>query len=260
VSRPPTAAIELHLGRRRFTLRTPAGLTQRAPGTEGAAATLQRLLESALAGAGPAPRGGWHAEVVLDDGLCWFDIVQGDFASRGAQAMQWIAEACAQEIFGNAVHTQTLRWQVQADGRHALLLAVESTWLGAVQDALRAQRIALHRMQPAFVVAWNRARGRVNGLENGLVAWLHDGQAVLVHLRGGSMVALAREALDATAAALELAARRLVARHGELLSAPVRRLLLTDEALQSPSVAPWELRRVSPDIAPGLIPAAGAAA
>jgi len=251
VSRRPTAAIELLLG--------SAGLEVRGPGPRSARldravtpdlppaelqAAVAEVLAAALGQAGAPPRGGWRAHVVLDDPLCWLDVVQGDFASQPERVLRTLMSASAEEILGEgAAAAQALRWQLQADGRHALLLAVPEALVRAVHEGLALHQATLVRMEPAFARAWNAAAATVE-LRDGVVAWLHGGQGIFVRMRRGSMSALGREAADGSAGTLNQSARRLLARHGDAVDERTRRVVLTESLLDERRLAPWRVHRV----------------
>lgn len=250
MSRRPTAVIELMLG--------AAGIEARGPGPrharhEGAVtaevppaplqSALAEVLASVLGQAGAPPRGGWQAHVVLDDALCWLDVVQGDFASQPERVVRTLMQASTEEIFGEAAAAQTLRWQVQADGRHALLLAVPEALVRAVHEALERHQATLVRMEPAFARAWNEAAAAVE-LRDGVVAWLRGGQGIFVHLRRGSMAALGREAADGQSTTLNQSAQRLLARHGGMVDERTPRVVLSDTPMDERRLAPWRVHRV----------------
>ncbi|MBL8326107.1 MAG: hypothetical protein JNJ89_14235 [Rubrivivax sp.] len=244
------ATVELMLGPGGVQLNGPGGRVM----TSGCAVTASSTaaeVEAVLAGllpavaehAGTPPRGGWPARVVLDDSLFWLDVVQGDFASQSERVLRALMQASAAEVFGDAVATQALRWQVQADGRHALLLAVPEVLVRSVEDALQRQHMVVERIEPAFVRAWNQAASHVE-LRDGVVAWLHAGQAILVRMRRGSMSALGREPQDDSPGALNQAMRRLLARHGDSVDEHTRRLVLAAVPVNPRSTPSWRVHRV----------------
>lgn len=256
MSRRPTAAIDLTLGAAGIEARGPGSRTarsDRAVTSDMPAAELQAALADVLAellagspgDAGAPPRGGWSTHVLLDDPLCWLDVVQGDFASQPERVVRALMQASAEEIFGEAAAAQALRWQVQADGRHALLLAVPEALVRAVHEALQLHQATLVRMEPAFARAWNAAATTVE-LRDGVVAWLRGGQGIFVHMRRGSMAALGRETAEGSAGALNQSAQRLLARHGEAVDERTRRIVLSEAPLDDRRVAPWQVHRVAP--------------
>lgn len=250
MSRRPTAAIELRLGAAGVEARGPgprSARTDRAVTADIPPAELQAAVAEVLAGvlgqAGAPPRGGWQAHVVLDDPLCWLDVVQGDFASQPERVVRTMMQACAGEIFGKDAAAQALRWHLQADGRHALLLAVHESLVRAVHDGLAQHQATLARMEPAFARAWNAAAATVE-LRDGVVAWLHAGQGIFVHLRRGSMAALGREAVDGSPGTLNQSAQRLLARHGNALDERTGRVVLTEAPMDAHRFAPWRVHRI----------------
>lgn len=251
MSRRPMATVELMLGPAGIDAVGPSAATSRselAITVDTPAADVQaavgEAVGSALASAGTPPRGGWPAHVVLDDRLCWLDIVEGDFASQPERVIRTLMQASVEEVFGEAAASQALRWQVQADGRHALLLAVPEPLLRAVQDALASHQATLVRMEPAFARAWNAAAPLVD-LRDGVVAWLRAGQGIFVHMRRGSMAALGREPAEQTAAELNQSVRRLLSRYGDAVDEHTLRVLLTDGPVDGRLVAPWQARQVA---------------
>ncbi|MBL8288691.1 MAG: hypothetical protein JNL85_11970 [Rubrivivax sp.] len=251
MSRRPTAAIELTLGAAGIEVcgsgprmaRAERAVSVGMPPAELQAAVAEVLAE-ALGQAGAPPRGGWPVQVLLDDPLCWLDVVQGDFASQPERVVRALMQASAEEIFGEDAAAQALRWQLQADGRHALLLAVPEAFVRAVHEALAQYQATLARMEPAFARAWNAAAATVE-LRDGVVAWLHGGQGVFVHMRRGSMAALGREAVDGSAGTLNQSAQRLLARHGDAIDERTRRILLTAAPVDERRCAPWHVQRVA---------------
>lgn len=250
MSRRPTAAIDLMLGTAGIEARGPGPRSARHEGAITAdvppaqlQAALAEVLAAVLGQAGAPPRGGWQAHVVLDDTLCWLDVVQGDFASQPERVVRTLMQASAEEIFGEAAAAQTLRWQVQADGRHALLLAVPEALVRAVHDALEKHQATLVRMEPSFARAWNEAAATVE-LRDGVVAWLRGGQGIFVHMRRGSMAALGREAADGQSATLNQSAQRLLARHGDAVDERTQRVVLADAPMDERRLAPWRVHRV----------------
>jgi hypothetical protein len=251
VSRRPTAAIELRVGAAGVEARGPgasrartgAAITVDTPPPELQAA-LAEALSATLGAAGAPPRGGWLADVLLDDSLCWLDVVQGDFASQSERVVRTLMQASADEVFGEGAPAQTLRWQLQADGRHALLLAVPEALVRTVHEGLAQHQATPLRIEPAFARAWNAAAAAVE-MRDGVAAWLHQGQGIFVRLRRGSMAALGREAVDGSVGALNQCAQRLLARYGDTVDEHTRRLVLTNAPLEERRISPWRVHRVA---------------
>ena len=107
-----------------------------------------------LAAASPLKGAGLHVE--LADALVHLDVVAGDFAASGERQLAAIASACVEELLGDAAKDHEIRWQLQRDGRHLLIAAVERSQLRALSEIAARHGMRLRSVQPDFCLQWNR--------------------------------------------------------------------------------------------------------
>lgn len=103
-----------------------------------------------------APLKGARLQVELTGALLHLDVVEGDFASCADRQLQGIAHACAAEMLGDAAADHDVRWQLQRDDRHLLIVAILRSRLAVFEDVAQRYGMRLHSVQPEFVVLWNQ--------------------------------------------------------------------------------------------------------
>lgn len=215
---------------------------EREIGTEGAG--LRELWAMALTG---AEARGWtgRAQVCIADAFCWMDSLEGEFAAHPPRVADGMVRAALAEMLPEGGRDHELRWQLQGDGRHALVLAVPIPLLQAVHDAAGALGLRLASIDAEFVARWN-LYGRRLGLREGIAAFAHRGAATLVRLRRGAITGLAFEQVGLSHEALEIAARRLASRFGDDTGGGGARALVSADNWNPERLGGWVLHRPPP--------------
>ena len=156
--------------------------------------TLARAVDAVLqqiASIESLQRGQLH--VGLADALVHRDVVAGDFAGDSDRQLQAVAIACVSELLGDAVDLREVRWQLQADGKHLLIGAIDRDQLGVLSDAATRHGLSMGSVQPDFCLQWNRHAGALRrGAAVFAVADGHD--AVVACVADGAVAALSRGA------------------------------------------------------------------
>ena len=178
--------------------------------------------------------------VTLADAHVHYDVVRGDFAGCSTQQLQAIAQGCLTELLGEDAAHQQLRWQLQPDGEHLLLCAMDAALVDAVVQLAAQLGLRLDSVQPAFCQHWNRHR---NALPqgNGVFALADAGHSLSVCAQRGSIMALSL-GQDRSAQSLDQRVNRLLASLGtqaQVLDAYV--LVARDPAALAPTTR-WTLR------------------
>ena len=127
--------------------------------------------------------------VELADSLMHFDVVAGDFAGDSDRQLRSVAVACVAELLDDARKTHEIRWQLQADGKHLLIGAIDHEQLGVLSEAAARHGMSLGSVQPDFCVQWNR---HVNVLkpESSVFAVACGHEAMVVCVSQGAVSAI----------------------------------------------------------------------
>jgi hypothetical protein len=137
-----------------------AGGTQGSASVASSTLTAEQLsatVDAILAELGKTARlKGLRLEVEWADALMHFDVVAGDFAGDSDRQLQTVASACVAELLGDAAQAYEIRWQLQSDGHHLLIGAVQRGHLQALADAAMRHGLKLGSVQPDFCGQWNR--------------------------------------------------------------------------------------------------------
>lgn len=192
------------------------------------------------AAGGASPRA--RVAVSIDNAFCWLDSVEGDFAAMRTRALDGIAQAALAEVLGDEAADHELRWQVQHDGRHMLLVAVPRSLMAAVQKAADENGLRIAALNATFVDQWNHC-GRTLGIGDGVVALVRRGCATLVRVRGAAITALGCEHVGNSVSELNQATRRLLARFGDDIDAGERRVMVSPDAWSEAQLGAWTLHR-----------------
>lgn len=119
-------------------------------------AALARAMDGAVQDvAALAPLHGAWLDVELPSALLHLDVAEGEFADRTARQLHDIASACLAEILGDAAGAHEVRWHLQRDARHLLIVAIEREVLSRLDDVASAAGLRLRSVKPAFVLRWN---------------------------------------------------------------------------------------------------------
>jgi hypothetical protein len=243
VLRRRTSAIRLEIRPDGLSLELPPRVqagTPHAIGPDGQG--LAQALEQALS-VTDRPPSARTVDVTLAPDFCWLDVVQGDFAGMSDRVIGQIAQGAAADTLGDAA-AHELRWQVQADGRHMVLLAVPKVFIQALQAALATHALQAQGLQATALALWNWSAE--NGAPaRGIWAWSRLGQVVMARVREGVITTLSSEWVLGGPAELELVLRRLLGRHGDELGPADRRYLLSDDPWPRDQLAAWKLQRIS---------------
>ena len=132
---------------------------------------------------------GARLDVELADALVHLDVVAGDFAGDSDRQLQSVAFACVAELLGDAAQHHEIRWQLQADGKHLLIVAMARDQVRTLTDAAARHGLTLRSVQPDFCVQWNRHSARLQpGAAVFAVASGHE--AVIACVSRGAIAAL----------------------------------------------------------------------
>ncbi len=102
-----------------------------------------------------APLKGARLDVELSGALLHLDVVEGDFAACADRQLQDIAQACVVEMLGDDAADHEVRWQLQRDERHLLIVAIARARLAMFEDVARGAGMRLRSVRPEFIVRWN---------------------------------------------------------------------------------------------------------
>jgi len=115
-------------------------------------------IDAALAELGSRmPLDGARLEVHLASALLHFDVVEGDFGAQTDRQLQGVAAACVSEMLGDEAAGRAVRWHLQDDDRHLLIVALAQAWIETLQSAATATGLRLASVQPALVARWNES-------------------------------------------------------------------------------------------------------
>jgi len=116
-------------------------------------------VDAALAELGARmPLQGARLEVQVASTLLHFDVVEGDFGAQTDRQLQGVASACLSEMLGDEAAGRAVRWHLQDDDRHLLIVALSDAWIELAQAAATAAGLRLASVRPAFVARWNESR------------------------------------------------------------------------------------------------------
>lgn len=216
------------------------------PDGHGLGAALERALALSDRPAAASP-----VQVTLAPDFCWLDVVQGDFASMSDRVIGHIARGSLADSLGDAATAHELRWQVQADGRHMVLLAVPAPFVQALQAALAAHALRAQRLEATALALWNWSATR-GAPASGVWAWARLGQVVMARVRHGVITTISSEWVMGGAAELDLVLRRLLGRNGDELGPADRCFLLSDDAWPQDLLGAWKLQRIASTAAEAL--------
>ncbi len=161
----------------------PAAATPAASGhAEAIAAVLQDI-------AAQAPLKGARLEVTLSSALLHLDVVEGGFADHGDRQLQAIASACVAEMLGDAAPEHDVRWQLQGDDRHLLIVAIARSRLAQLATAAQAAGLRLASVRPEFVDSWNTFARRLRP-GHGVFAVRGDSDLAIAAVVDGSIATL----------------------------------------------------------------------
>jgi hypothetical protein len=194
--RPNSAGAKLERGwpRRRVLARASHTATDAAEPQPAPADNMSRAIDAVLAELGKtATLRGARLEVAWADALMHFDVVAGDFVGNSDRELQTVATACVAELLGESAPAHEIRWQLQADGKHLLIGAIEREHLRTLSEAAARHGLKLTSVQPDFCLQWNRHSHAVApGACVFAVASGHD--AVIACVADGTVAAVSRGA------------------------------------------------------------------
>jgi hypothetical protein len=204
---------------------------------------LSAALERALA-LSDRPAAASQVQVTLAPDFCWLDVVQGDFASMSDRVIGLIARGSLADSLGDAATPHELRWQVQSDGRHMVLLAVPAPFVQALLDAMAAHGLRAQGLQATALALWNWSTTH-GAPASGVWAWARLGQVVMVRVRQGVITTISNEWVMGGGSELDLVLRRLLGRSGDELGPADHRFLLSDDAWSQDQLGTWKLQRIA---------------
>lgn len=185
-----------------------------------------------------------RAHAVVDNDLCWLDVVEGDFAAMTQAVIAQVARASVIDALGGGLDKHELRWQVQRDGRHLIVLAMPRLLIESLGAAVDERGIRLDRIDAALVDAWNRLDGS-SPLQHGVLACVQDGRAMLARVHRRALTAIGREFVACNPCQLNDAAMRLFSRLGDEFGPETPSILMTDAPWQSKRLGAWRLLPLS---------------
>ncbi len=94
-------------------------------------------------------------DVELSGALLHLDVVEGDFAGSADRELQAIAQACVAEMLGDEAAEHDVRWQLQRDDRHLLIVAIARARLAMFEDLAQRSGMRLRSVKPEFATLWN---------------------------------------------------------------------------------------------------------
>jgi hypothetical protein len=206
---------------------------------QGLAAALDQALAST-----DRPPAARSVDVTLAPDFCWLDVVEGDFAEMSERVIGQIARGSVAESLGQSAAAHELRWQVQADGRHMVLLAVPTSFAQALQAALTAHALQARRLEATALSLWNWSAER-GAPASGIWAWYRRGQVVMARVRQGVITSFNCEWAMGGPPELDLVLRRLLGRHGDELGPADHCFLLSDDAWPQDQLGAWNLQRIT---------------
>ncbi len=200
-------------------------------------ADLHAVMLAALKGL-PADTPLRRARAVVDNELCWLDIVEGDFASMTQTVIAQVARASLIDALGAGLDEHELRWQVQRDGQHLVALAMPRSLIDALRAAIEGLGIRLVGISASLVDAWNRLDAS-SPLQHGVLACVQDGRATLARVQRRAITAVGREYVACNPCQLNDAATRLFSRLGDEFGPDTPSILMADEPWQSKRLGAW---------------------
>lgn len=148
--------------------------------------------------------------VVLADTLTHLEVASGDFSAQTDAQIQRLAESCVADTLGLATTASSVSWQLQRDGRHLLICALDQELLQGLQALARRHGARLASAVPAFVAFWNDACRQGAALaDTELFAAVDHDHAVVAVVRQGVIDGLSQG--DGPADGLDGRADRLAA-------------------------------------------------
>lgn len=119
-----------------------------------------QAIEAVLGELGAAtPIRGARLEVEIASALLHLDVVEGDFGASTDRQLQGIATACVSEMLGDEASRRAVRWHLQRDDRHLLIVALAEDWIELLKAAAESAGLRLASIEPAFVARWNDSGG-----------------------------------------------------------------------------------------------------
>ena len=105
--------------------------------------------------AAQTPLKGVRLDVELASSLLHLDVVEGDFGALADRQLQGIADACVVEVLGDAGAEHDVRWHLQRDARHLVVVAIARAHLALLESVARSFGMRVRSVKPEFVVRWN---------------------------------------------------------------------------------------------------------
>jgi hypothetical protein len=101
---------------------------------------------------------GARLEAELANALLHLDVVEGDFGAHTDRQLQGIASACVSEMLDDDHSERVVRWHLQRDERHLLIVAIAQDWIDLLHAAGRSAGLRLGNVEPEFISRWNESR------------------------------------------------------------------------------------------------------
>lgn len=128
---------------------------QTVSGTSDASGRAEAIDAVLLDIAAQTPLKGVGLHVELASSLLHLDVVEGDFGALADRQLQGIAAACVAEVLGDDGADHDVRWHLQRDARHMLVVAVARAHLAMFEGIARSHGMRLRSVKPEFVARWN---------------------------------------------------------------------------------------------------------
>ena len=178
--------------------------------------------------------------VTLADAHVHFDVVRGDFAACSTQQIEAIAQSCLAELLGDDATSQRLRWQLQPDGRHLLLCAMDGLLVDTLVQLAAQHGLRLDSLQPALCQHWSQHSSALPE-GSGVFTLADGGHSLSLCAQRGSITALSR-GRDSAAPSLDQRVNRMLASLGAQAQAVGGFVLVArDPAAWAPTPR-WTLR------------------
>lgn len=149
-----------------------------------------QAIDAALAElASSASSAGGRLEVDIASSLLHIDVVEGDFGAQADRQLHGIAVACVSEMLGDEAAGRAVRWHLQRDERHLLIVALAEAWIDLLQSAATTAGLRLASVEPTFLARWNES-GKAMKAGHGVFAVCASGDLAIAAVSDGAIAAV----------------------------------------------------------------------
>jgi hypothetical protein len=239
--------LDVFLSRERVETRRRGGFTRR-PGGEAASHPIQLDAADAVREAWRAPLArlaslslgeGLDLSIILSSCFSRFQLLPWMEAVQTAEEAKAYAGIHFRQVYGVAAESWEIMVSEAPPGQASLACAVDRALLEALQALAVDKAWRLVSVQPAFALAWNRWRSRLDG-QGGFLAMAEDATLCVASLSGGQWRSVRTRHLAGSSLSDALAA--LLAEQamaGDLPPSGARRCL-AEVGGAAPSVPGWQ--------------------